>query len=134
MSLRNLHLISLLLTLVLISAHHLQHHKDNQRMRGRQWPPPVVKKNVFISRGWGASGFPLSTESVDGQKQLNGVEGPWTGQGGGGGGQSASSSNKVKFMRQLLNPEYLRGKGGAQHRNNYSIPQLFVSYGWGPMG
>lgn len=135
---QNLYLISLLLALSLISGHQLHNHHplattDQKPLIHHQsktlftWPL-LTKKNVFISRGWGASGMPLSTEDSSSP-----VEQP--GQAGGGGRNiidrlwtNNNNNNKPKTtLRQQQN----------QHRagqRDYSIPQLFVSYGWGPMG
>lgn len=81
--------------------------------------PILRKKNVFISRGWGASGMPLSTaDTADGGMDENSID------------SSQNNKPKSKFMRLLLNSNYHHRQG----QRNYSIPQLFVSYGWGPMG
>lgn len=122
---RNVCLMSLLLSLAMISGHHL--HDPNKELRGqRVFAWPLVKKNVFISRGWGASGMPLSTVSTTEAQPNNGIERTWTSNNSGGHGNNRP---KTKFMRQLANQAYLK-----PGQRNYSIPQLFVSYGWGPMG
>ena len=114
----------LLLHLVLISGQSL-HYLRNQVVSGAPTQSPV-KKNVFISRGWGASGMPLAQPQdphaaapyhhYKGQERNNNGVPQWTNSRG-------RNRPKTKFMQQLLSPE-----------RNYSIPQLFVSYGWGPMG
>lgn len=113
-----LRLISVILAAVLIPAHNL-HTMPNPN--GQSAATIVMKKNVFISRGWGASGMPLSTTATPRSNQLaygqgNGISTIW---------------NRSKLRQLLLNKEHNYHRPGMK---NYSIPQLFVSYGWGPMG
>lgn len=127
MRLRNLHLFIVILTMVLISSRHLNCYP---RLRGGGAATrnsfnvrrPMLKKNVFISRGWGASGLPLSTSAstLTGTADLkhNGLERLWQ-----------PKPKPSKFLRQRN-----QGGGGHHQQRNYSVPQLFVSYGWGPMG
>lgn len=126
---RYLNLIYLLLVVSLITAHHRPSYYGTRRALHHEkvMSTPVIKKNGFISRGWGAAGMPLSTAPTSSVIEYNGVERPITTSGGGGG---LATSQKSKFLRQLLNSNYHR----PGERDNYSIPQLFVSYGWGPMG
>lgn len=128
---RYLNLFYLLLAVSLISAHHRPSYYGTRGLMDHQKKVMsnyrVIKKNGFISRGWGASGMPLSTAATSSVMEYNGVETPIVTSGGAGG---HVTSQKSKFLRQLLNSNYHRP--GA--RDNYSIPQLFVSYGWGPMG
>lgn len=115
-----LRLISIILAAVLIPAHHI--YPSNPHGHSAS---VVMKKNVFISRGWGASGMPLSTTAT-----------PTGRRGGDPGGFGPGNGitkmwNKNKLRQLLLNKDHNYHRPGIR---NYSIPQLFVSYGWGPMG
>lgn len=101
--------------MLVISGPRLKYRKDFHReLTESSW---LTKKNVFISRGWGAAGMPLAP----GTKVDEIAERSW-----------GTNEPKLKLMRQLVAQGYDHRSYGA-HRN-YSIPQLFVSYGWGPMG
>lgn len=114
----------------------------------------MVKKDIFMSRGWGAAGMPYSMYYLDkplpyqqrhknrqsptkadtkalyakqedevenGLVEVNNYEALRS--------PSAEDSPNVKNvrndkLRKLSNPP----------KNKYTIPQLFISYGWGPMG
>lgn len=87
----------------------------------------TFKKDVFVSRGWGAGGMPFSvlymspshsskapaTDTIDKSAAVN------------------TPKQQHKSIPQVRNS--MRQKN--LHRISHSvIPQLFVSYGWGPHG
>lgn len=102
----------------------------------KQIPIRITKKDVFVSRGWGAGGMPFSVLYMN-------PHGPRA-------NHVATASSSTAFRRQesgtttesptpsvghlsRANPRY--GQPTAQPRKQYwTIPQLFISYGWGPFG
>lgn len=94
---------------------------------------PVVKKDVFLSRSWGAGGMPFSVLYMNphGTRQTH---------------QSSDASKQTnESIRKTVdttlpvvpqkNRVAVRNAGSNQPRKQYSIiPQLFISYGWGPLG
>lgn len=142
---------------------------------------PQIKKDVFMSRGWGAAGMPFNmvylnhytkahkayTQNLQlqqqQQEQLRQREAEQmrlrSGAGGGGmlagldqprtlpyGSRYAAASEPQTNAQQSEfgnsnNREdeyadsgvYLSAKPSSPRRQ-YNVPQLFVSYGWGPMG
>lgn len=89
----------------------------------------ISKKDIFTSRGWGAAGMPYS---------LYYVGKPPNGRSSGGNEQLVDSndtneqSNGSYEALRSDEPPNQKGKNGKDSK--YVIPQLFVSYGWGPMG
>lgn len=142
---------------------------------------PQIKKDVFMSRGWGAAGMPFNMVYLNHytkahkayaqnlqlqqqqQEQLRQREAEQmrlrSGAGGGGmltgldqprtlpyGSRYAAASEPQTNAQQSEfgnsnNREdeyadsgvYLSAKPSSPRRQ-YNVPQLFVSYGWGPMG
>uniref|UniRef100_A0A336MFF4 CSON015223 protein n=1 Tax=Culicoides sonorensis TaxID=179676 RepID=A0A336MFF4_CULSO len=121
----------------------------------------IAKKDIFMSRGWGAAGMPYSMYYLDkplsyqqrhknrpntlksdsnamyaNQPQNDMENGDENGIGlieannfealrSPSAEDSVNKSTKVdEKLRKLSSPP----------KNKYTIPQLFISYGWGPMG
>lgn len=143
--------------------------------------PQQIKKDVFMSRGWGAAGMPFNmvylnhytkahkayTQNLQLQQQQQErlrqreAEQIRLRSGGGGGGAlagldqprtlpygsryaaAAASEPQTNAQQSEFgnNREdeyadsgvYLSAKPSSPRRQ-YNVPQLFVSYGWGPMG
>ncbi|XP_065084313.1 uncharacterized protein LOC135706588 [Ochlerotatus camptorhynchus] len=132
---------------------------------------PPIKKDVFMSRGWGASGMPFTmfylnhftkTQKAYAQNQQQQLQ--KLRQQEADAAQLQASEDEFEQPRTLpygsrySNPmanaqqsEISHGSGfkeaeeysdGAVYlpskpsspRRQYNVPQLFVSYGWGPMG
>ncbi|XP_063701360.1 uncharacterized protein LOC134831539 isoform X2 [Culicoides brevitarsis] len=110
-------------------------------------PRNVAKKDIFMSRGWGASGMPYSaywldkpTSVVSRHKNRQQPTKP--------NAMYASKEQDSELKSEANNFEALRSPayGDDASRNNklrklvsppknkYTVPQLFISYGWGPMG
>lgn len=89
----------------------------------RQIPDTEAKKNIFVSRGWGAGGMPFSVLylSPHSSKAPLYSEPMFR--------AAPLSAPKLREEMEIEQPPKLKS------RRQYSvIPQLFVSYGWGPMG
>lgn len=92
----------------------------------------ITKKDIFTSRGWGAAGMPYSLYYVGKPLQAR------------SGAQQTMGSNYFNEEQDIENGNFeaLRSeeasndeKVNKSNKNSkYVIPQLFVSYGWGPMG
>lgn len=88
----------------------------------------TFKKDVFVSRGWGAGGMPFSVLYMNPSHSskapaIETVRKPTD--------INASKQHQHKSVPQVRNS--MRQK--SIHRISHSvIPQLFVSYGWGPHG
>lgn len=87
----------------------------------------VTKKDIFTSRGWGAAGMPYSLyyinkpmQSRTNQQQIVEVN-----------DQHREEDGNFEALRSNEDPAQ---KSKNDKNNKYVIPQLFVSYGWGPMG
>jgi hypothetical protein len=95
------------------------------------------KKNIILSRGWGARGMPFnvlymkpaSRSAVVRAEQMV-TPAPLTGF------PTNSQHQQVNVQNALSHaPKAGNRRGGRKIRRQYSvIPQLFVSYGWGPHG
>jgi len=100
-------------------------------------PIQEMKKNIFLSRGWGAGGMPFnvlymkpaSRSPVVRAEQMV-TPAPLTGL------PTTSQHQQVSMQNALSHaPKTGNRRGGRKTRRQYSvIPQLFVSYGWGPFG
>lgn len=144
--------------------------------------PQQIKKDVFMSRGWGAAGMPfnmvylnhytkahkayaqnlqLQQQQQEQRQRQREAEQMRLRSGGGGGGMltgldqprtlpygsryAAASEPQTNAQQSEFgnsnNREdeyadsgvYLSAKPSSPRRQ-YNVPQLFVSYGWGPMG
>ncbi|XP_039283826.1 uncharacterized protein LOC111043258 [Nilaparvata lugens] len=115
--------------------------------------PP--KREMFVSRGWGAGGMPFNVLYMNSKSSKLGSSGSSqprtaailaeplrspssadindeypveTSYPGGAAGNSPRYTGRTKNKSQS-------SSGSASFRKHYSIiPQLFVSYGWGPIG
>jgi hypothetical protein len=102
-----------------------------------QVDPDEKKREIFLSRGWGASGmpFPLSNlnqyihqQEMMRQQQLKQEQQRR---------QKVAKQAVAKAERSDRPASSDRGSKqsrGQQMKIYGSIPQLFVSHGWGPMG
>lgn len=101
----------------------------------------VFKKDIFMSRGWGAAGMPSMYYLDKPLKQRRKNREP----------PKVEVNPEALYRKQLpeieeTNFEALRAPSTEDEsriklrkqpnppKNKYTIPQLFVSYGWGPMG
>ncbi|XP_055711218.1 uncharacterized protein LOC129806564 [Phlebotomus papatasi] len=97
----------------------------------------VDKKDLFMSRGWGASGMPypmfylnrytqtqqmqqkeMDPPKTSQSKQFTLLSGPYQGK------SQPDPFDNAKITHRKTN----------QSRRNHTVPHLFVSYGWGPLG
>lgn len=90
----------------------------------------TVKKDVFISRGWGAGGMPFSVLYMSPHSSKAPMEQNY---------RPAPAPRPKEHHRPKSLPmvSVRNSMGGLRSggRKSYSIiPQLFVSYGWGPAG
>lgn len=80
-----------------------------------------TKKDIFLSRGWGAGGMPFSVLYMNptySSKQSNVYE------------YRTGGNHLTKSGIQMLGNQNKPKNGN----NRSTIPHLFVSYGWGPLG
>lgn len=91
----------------------MKHLEKKDKFENIRYERKETKKDVFLSRGWGAGGMPFSVLYMNptySSKQSNGHD-----------------------STQITIHNMTRGK--SKNGNNRStIPHLFVSYGWGPLG
>ncbi|XP_058447195.1 uncharacterized protein LOC131427750 isoform X2 [Malaya genurostris] len=136
---------------------------------------PTVKKDVFMSRGWGASGMPFTmfylnhyakaqkayaqSQAQQQQQQLQRLRQQEHDE-----SRLRPGEDQMSFEQPRILPygtRYAEPQADAHHsdydrngpkedeytdstiylpaksslpRRHYNVPQLFVSYGWGPMG
>ncbi|KAJ8896193.1 hypothetical protein PR048_001536 [Dryococelus australis] len=90
-----------------------------------------VKKNVFTSWGWGAGGMPFSVLYLNRKSRVHYP--PKAGQ-----PLSETMPQPLAMTAehpQDINYQMVSPRNTLGTRRHYSIiPQLFVSYGWGPIG
>ncbi|RZF44516.1 hypothetical protein LSTR_LSTR002289 [Laodelphax striatellus] len=114
--------------------------------------PP--KREMFVSRGWGAGGMPFNVLYMNSKSSKLGsnagtqprtaailaeplrstditdeypIETPYTGE------PEQRTRNSPRYTGRTKNKS--QSASGPSFRKHYSIiPQLFVSYGWGPIG
>jgi len=111
----------------------------------RHIPPRPVKKDVFMSRSWGPGGLPFSVLYMNphaartNNHPNNGmieVVPPTKITPDSTAGRSFEAP--LPTANPTKHPNYrvaLRNGASGQPRRQYSIiPQLFISYGWGPLG
>lgn len=77
----------------------------------------ISKKGIFLSRGWGAGGMPFGVLYLNPSYSKNLVDEP-----------EPPKSQQTNYNNNLGRSP----KTGP--RKPHSVPQLFVSYGWGPLG
>lgn len=96
----------------------------NKLQETKRFSSKTFKKDVFMSRGWGAGGMPFSVLYMNPShsSKAPATETKQT---------VAEKPQPHKNVPQVRNS--MRQK--SIHRISHSvIPQLFVSYGWGPHG
>ena len=100
----------------------------------------IKKKDIFTSRGWGAAGMPYSLYYISkpfsqprptGQPALAGGMPESIAPNGSYDDHSQMEGENFDALRIA---EALDQKTKNEKNSKYVIPQLFVSYGWGPMG
>ncbi|XP_014204653.1 uncharacterized protein LOC106636679 [Copidosoma floridanum] len=107
-------------------------------MRGRS-RTRHSKKDTFMSRGWGAGGMPFSVLSMKPRANNHSSSSTPT-QGETSKNGESVSKNGAGDSPALAPPTTGRSglsnsSNSGQPRRHYSIiPQLFISYGWGPSG
>lgn len=114
----------------------LKSWKDSVSEAGREIRAPInkqtriTKKDVFVSRGWGAGGMPFSVLYMN-PRSNHAVTATSTSQ-----RQESSMTTETSFLEHPNSRIAARnGQSTAQPRRQYwTIPQLFISYGWGPFG
>ncbi|CAL1674953.1 unnamed protein product [Lasius platythorax] len=98
----------------------------------KQIPTRITKKDVFMSRGWGAGGMPFSVLYMN-PRSNHVVTATSTSQRQESGMTTESSTPFVEHPNSRIAPR--NGQSTVQPRRQYwTIPQLFISYGWGPFG
>ncbi|KAK2583286.1 hypothetical protein KPH14_009291 [Odynerus spinipes] len=95
----------------------------------------TIKKDSFLSRGWGAGGMPFSVLYMTPHgSRLNHATNTATGTGH----QQEVGKTNENPVPPLTQPNYrvaVRNSAAMQSRRQYPIiPQFFISYGWGALG
>ncbi|XP_015122215.1 uncharacterized protein LOC107044716 isoform X2 [Diachasma alloeum] len=100
----------------------------------RQMSNKPVKKDVFMSRSWGAGGMPFSVLYMNTHETR--LSHPLTSDTSKTSNESFKKSVDVPLASSKQpNTRVAVRNGTLQPRRQYSvIPQLFISYGWGPFG
>ncbi|XP_011881449.1 PREDICTED: uncharacterized protein LOC105569530 [Vollenhovia emeryi] len=99
----------------------------------KQMPTKMTKKDVFVSRSWGAGGMPFSVLYMNphGPRSNHAVATTSTSQRQ---DSSATTESSMSFAEHSRIGSR-NGQSTVQPRKQYwTIPQLFISYGWGPFG
>ncbi|KYQ51873.1 hypothetical protein ALC60_09074 [Trachymyrmex zeteki] len=97
----------------------------------KQIPIKITKKDVFVSRNWGAGGMPFSVLYMS-PRSNHAVATSTT--------QRQESSATTESLTSFAEHSNSRvgsrnGQSTTQPRKQYwTIPQLFISYGWGSIG
>ncbi|KYN22729.1 PREDICTED: uncharacterized protein LOC108758856 [Trachymyrmex cornetzi] len=96
----------------------------------KQMPIKITKKDVFVSRNWGAGGMPFSVLYMN-PRSNHAVATSTTQQESG-----ATTESLTPFVEHPNSRVGSRnGQSTTQPRKQYwTIPQLFISYGWGSFG
>lgn len=103
----------------LTTRNHLLKQNDIKKFSNRQ-----TKKDIFISRGWGAGGMPFSVLYMN--PTFSSSKAPAT---------VETNFRPSKSQRKTLPQVRTSLRQKSMNRSPHSvIPQLFVSYGWGPLG
>ncbi|XP_072755813.1 uncharacterized protein [Anoplolepis gracilipes] len=98
----------------------------------KQIPTKIVKKDVFMSRGWGAGGMPFSVLYMN-PRSNHAVATTLMSQRQESGMTTESSTPFAEHPNSRIVPR--NSQSTVQPRRQYwTIPQLFISYGWGPFG
>ncbi|XP_011685460.1 PREDICTED: uncharacterized protein LOC105448513 [Wasmannia auropunctata] len=99
----------------------------------KQMPIKLTKKDVFGSRSWGAGGMPFSVLYMHGPRSNHVVATTMTSQRQESSATTESSTSFVEHPNSRINSR--NGQSTVQPRKQYwTIPQLFISYGWGSFG
>lgn len=88
-----------------------------------------VKKDMFISRGWGAGGMPFSVLYMN--SSFSSSKAPAL--------EASVKQQQTVPKKPQNNKTFPQIRKSARQKTktrspNSVIPQLFLSYGWGPMG
>lgn len=103
--------------------------KQKQLLENKRTSRKQSKKDVFLSRGWGAGGMPFSVLYMNpsySSKVPITAENSYK-------SVAPSSPRKEKSIPQVRNSMHTRPRNINKIAHSV-IPQLFVSYGWGPLG
>lgn len=118
-----------------LSEFMLRSWKDSVPEAGREIRAPInkqtriTKKDVFVSRDWGAGGMPFSVLYMN-PRSNHAVTATSTSQ-----RQESGMTTETSFLEHPNSRIAPRNGQSAQPRRQYwTIPQLFISYGWGPFG
>lgn len=90
-----------------------------------------------MSRGWGAAGMPFSMIYL--KKYQRAQQKPKVVQHKAtvrfSGEKAAAVRQQTSLSRHHVDTNHIPPQRTTENsRKNYTVPQLFVSYGWGPMG
>lgn len=100
---------------------------DNNKIQETNKRTKTFKKDVFVSRGWGAGGMPFSVLYMN---PSHSSKAPVV--------ETFHTKDTVEEVKPLPKsvPQVRNSmRQKSIHRISHSvIPQLFVSYGWGPHG
>ncbi|XP_018349669.1 PREDICTED: uncharacterized protein LOC108752930 [Trachymyrmex septentrionalis] len=97
----------------------------------KQMPIKITKKDVFVSRNWGAGGMPFSVLYMN--SRSNHAVATSTTQRQESGATTESLPPFVEHPNSRVGSR--NGQSTTQPRKQYwTIPQLFISYGWGSFG
>ncbi|CAK9824144.1 hypothetical protein ANTRET_LOCUS2359 [Anthophora retusa] len=89
----------------------------------------LTKKDVFMSRSWGAGGMPFSVLYMNPHSPRGNHASTAHQQ------ELGKTENPISSITHANSRIALRNGSSTQPRRQYSIiPQLFISYGWGPFG
>lgn len=105
--------------------------KQQQLLENKRTAKKQSKKDVFVSRGWGAGGMPFSVLYMNpsySSKAPSTIENSYKSM-----ALSAPRKHQQKSMPQVRTSMHSRPKNINKIAHSV-IPQLFVSYGWGPLG
>ncbi|XP_012526741.1 uncharacterized protein LOC105831278 [Monomorium pharaonis] len=98
----------------------------------KQMPTKIMKKDVFVSRSWGAGGMPFSVLYMNPHSsRSNHATLTFHRQ-----DSSTTTESSTSFAKHPNSRVGSRsGQTTVQPRKQYwTIPQLFISYGWGSFG
>lgn len=92
-----------------------------------------------MSRGWGAAGMPFSMFNIKNFERAQQKVQPKVFQHKAtprfsGEILAAAVRQQASVSRHHVNTNDIPQRTTENSRKNYTVPQLFVSYGWGPMG
>ncbi|XP_033330376.1 uncharacterized protein LOC117222668 [Megalopta genalis] len=111
------------------SAPVIDKRADALLQNAKQTKNKLPKKDVIMSRSWGAGGMPFSVLYMSPHSLRTNYASSAQ--------QEVPKTNDASTP-SATHPDYritLRNGGSSQPRRQYSIiPQLFISYGWGPFG